>query len=732
MTMIQRLFSIPALLALLTLGACGGGGGNAGTSSFPGPPGGGGASTVTALDVRLSASTIPNSGSAVVTATVTALDANRSAVSGAAVTLAADSGLLTVLGGSGPVTDTSGQVVATLGLGANLSIRTITISADSGGVKGSAKLQVVDSPAGAVPTSIELIAAATTIGTGGDGVLLRAFVKDANNNALPAAAVSFRASSGTLSAVSTATDAAGTASATISAGANRSNRAATISVTSGAVTSQLVLPVTGTKLNLSGPSSLILGSTATFDIVISDSNSNIVPGVVVTGTSSLGNALTATTPNSTSNSSGQVRFTYLANNPGVDGLVFAGAGSSVSPLPALVVSGEDFTFVSPAAATIVAVNVSQALQVRLRSGGVVQAGKTINFAATGGTLTATTAVTGADGIANVSISSASAGPITVQANVAGSATSTTLPLVVVATVPSKLILQISPTAIAPNATLAGGNQTQVVAKVTDVAGNPVQGQTVNFARVSDPSGGNLLQASSVTDANGQASVAYRSGAQSTANNGVVLSGTVASAPAVTGTAALTVNQTSLFIALGTGNVITNLDPQTYKKDWVVYVTDSNGIPVNGATLTIKAIPTFYRTGKLVFVDPVWVYATPIWECRNEDANANGVLDAGEDDNNDGRLWPGNVIAVTPGTVQTVDGRATISLIYAESYAPWVKLKLTASATVSGTESRTDVEFVVTGLGSDFSSATVPPAGQVSPFGLLPLAGRAAASCIQIQ
>ena len=80
----------------------------------------------------------------------------------------------------------------------------------------------------------------------------------------------------------------------------------------------------------------------------------------------------------------------------------------------------------------------------------------------------------------------------------------------------------------------------------------------------------------------------------------MLSGTVASAPSVTGTASLTVNQTALFIALGTGNVITNVDTQTYRKDWVVYVTDSNGVPVNGVTLTIKAIPVGYRTGRLAW------------------------------------------------------------------------------------------------------------------------------------
>ncbi len=715
MTTVKSLLS---MLALLIVAGCGGGGGNSGT-----PPFGGGTppttpnSSVTDLDVRLSAPTIPNSGAGSVTATVTALDANRNAVAAAPVTLSTDSGLISISGTGGSVTDSTGKLVATVTLGANLAPRIIVVTAVSGTIRRTANLQVVDSPAGAVPTTIELIAGATAIGTGGDTVTIRAFVKDANNNALPSTAISFSTSTGTLTAVSTSTDATGTASATIAAGADKSNRTAVITVNSGTVTNTLSLPITGTRLTLSGPSSLILGSSGAFDIVVTDSKSNVVSGVNVTGTSSLGNALAAVGGSAT-NSNGQVRYNYTATNSGTDTLVFSGAGSTVSPTPALIISGQDFAFVSPAASTNVPVGTAQEVQVRLRSGGAAQVGQTINFTATGGTLSSGTAVTDAGGIARVSLSSSSAGPVTVQATVAGSATSTTLPLNIVATVPDKLVLQISPTAIAPNIGTSNASQAQVVAKVTDATGNPVQGQIVNFTREVDPSGGNLLQASATTDANGLATAAYRSGSESTANNGVVLRGTVAGT-AVTGTATLTVNQTALFIALGTGNVITNVDPQTYKKDWVIYVTDSNGIPVNGVTLTIKAIPTFYRTGRLAWNGTVWAYLAPVYSCRSEDRNTNGTLDAGEDDNADGVLWPGNVISVTPGNVQTLNGRATISLIYAESYAPWVQLRLTASATVSGTESKTDAEFIVEGLASDFNSETIPPAGVISPFGLRP-------------
>ena len=732
MTTFKKFISI---LAVLALSACGRGGGNSGTCPFgcEAPPPGTN-NTVADLDVKLSAPTITNTISSVVTATVTALNADRNAVPNVAVTLSTDSGLITVGSTEGSVTDSTGKLLATVSLGSNLTApRVITITAKSGSITRTTTLQVVTSTTTAVPASVEVIASATTVGTGGDTVSLRAFVKDANNNALVLTPVSFTTSTGTLTSVGALTDSTGTATATFSAGADKSNRTATITVSAGTITGQLSLPITGTKLTLSGPSSMIVGSSGSFDVVLTDSKSNVVANAPITATSSLGNTVTASGSAST-NSNGLVRFTYNATKSGTDTLVFTGAGATVSPSPALEISSEDFAFISPAPSTTVPVGLAQALQVRLRSGGVAQAGRTVNFTATGGTLSASSAITDASGVASVSLTSQAAGPVTVQAAVANSATSTSLPLNIVATSPTKLVLQVSPTAIAPNTSPTSANQAQVVAKVTDANANPVQGVTVNFTRDEDPSGGNLLQASATTDANGQATVAYRSGSESTANNGVKLSGTVASAPTVTGSARLTVNQTALFIAIGTGNEIANIDSQTYRKDWTVYVTDSNGVPVNGVTLTIKVIPTFYLTGSMVYNDAEsrWVYnqfsGAVIRSCRNEDANTNGVLDPGEDDNGDGVLWPGNVIAVSPGTVQTTNGRATISLTYAESYAPWVQVRLTASATVTGTESRTDAEFIVGGSATDFGVKTNPPAGVISPFGTAPRPG---AVCTQI-
>ncbi len=201
-------------------------------------------------------------------------------------------------------------------------------------------------------------------------------------------------------------------------------------------------------------------------------------------------------------------------------------------------------------------------------------------------------------------------------------------------------------------------------------------------------------------------------------------------PALNRDAFLTVNQSALFIALGTGNVIGNLDEQTYQKDWVVYVTDANGVAVPNISLTIKVLPVRYYKGNLTFQGGSWSYdLNPghFYDCANEDVNYNGILDVGEDFNGSGNLQPGNVISVTTATTTSpgatgiaktdATGRATITLLYAESYAPWVKVSLVAQAIVSGTESTTTAIFTVAGSAPDFTSASIPPAGVVSPFGV---------------
>ena len=590
-----------------------------------------------------------------------------------------------------------------------------TCTAAASGVAGTC--------ATASAATVDVLASSVQVGSGGDTTTLTAIIKGPGNVSLAAAPVTFTVDTGTLKNAATVSDASGVATATFSAGSDRSNRTATVTVTSGTVSGSITLQVVGTSLAYSGVTTVPLNGKVTMGVTAKDSKGAVIAGVPVAVASSLNNPVSATAI--TTDAQGNAALDYTATVSGTDKLSFSGAGTSIAQN--IQISAADFTFLSPAAGTQVTVSTAQQLTVRYLVNNTPQAGKTVNFAATAGIVSPASAVTDAAGEATVSVSSATASPATIQASVVGAAAQATLPIVFIAQSPSKLVLQVAPTAIGPNTAGSVAQQAQLLATVTDANGNPVSGATVNFNRVADPSGGNLSQASAVTDAGGQASVQYIAGSSTTANNGVQVQATVLGFPAVSGSAQLSVTQSALFIALGTGNTISNLDEQTYKKDWVVYVTDSNGVAVPNISLTIKVLPLDYRKGNLVFQSG-WVYdTTNLHVCANEDANYNGILDPGEDISGDGRLQPGNVISVT--TAQTTSaaatgsaktdamGRATLTLLYAESYVPWVRVKLVVQAIVSGTESSTEAIFVVTGLASDFSSATNPPAGVISPFGV---------------
>jgi len=594
----------------------------------------------------------------------------------------------------------------------------------SGNCSASSSASGASGSACAAATSVDVLANSVQIGSGGESTTVQAIVKGAGNVGLSGATVTFAADTGTLTKASAATDSTGVATATFSAGANRNNRVATVTVTSGNAGGSVQIQIVGTKLSYAGVTTVPLGQSVQASVKAVDSTGTAIAGLTVGVASSLGNGLSATSVTTDATGSGSV--TYTATNAGTDTLTFSGGGTSVPSQ--IIVSAANFAFTTPAAATQVAVGASQPVTVTYLVNGQAQAGKNINFTSTVGTVTPS-ATTDAQGQATAIASSATAGPAIVQASVSGATVQATLPLTFVAQTPAKVVLQASPTAISPN--LSGGTtqQSRVLATVTDVNANPVSGATVNFNAVLDPSGGRLSQASAVTDSSGQASVQFIAGPNTSPSNGVQLQATaLACTPlptlptSCTGSVNLTVTGSALFIALGTGNVISNADPQTYQKDYTVYVTDVNGNAVQGVNLTMSVIPTRYRKGTLAWNGAQWDYSNNISTCANEDANVNGILDPGEDFNGNGQLDPGNKVLLDTGgpagSVTTdATGRATIHLFWAEEFAPWVEVKLKAQATVSGTESSTFTVFWIAGAASDFNNIQIPPAGVQSPFGI---------------
>ena len=564
------------------------------------------------------------------------------------------------------------------------------------------------------PASLEIYASTAQLSsTQGSSVTFTVLAKDAANQAMPSQPVSFTATSGVLQGAlpTPSTGAAGEPITKVSLlpGADPTNRTVVVTATSGKVTKSVTIPIVGTTITLSGDSSVVQGSTLTYSAKAVDSAGKAIPGATLTVTSNNNSVTPSTTL--TTNSLGVANFSYVALNGGLDTLTVAGLGATATS--SISVSSEDFRFTSPAANTSIEVGTSPSVQVQLRSGGLAVQNAPISFATTRGTVSAPSAMTNASGVATVQVSSNTSGPATITART-GSGAQVTLPVNFIATTPASLVLQANPGAVFPNTAGSQTNQSTMEAVVRDSVGNPVAGKTVNFVSLSDPSGGSLSPGSGVTDSNGYVSAQFIPGPQTTAVDGVRVQATVAGT-AVSGTASLTISGQALFISIASGNEITNYNPDTYEKSFALYVTDANGAPVPNRSVQLSVSPVEYGKGSLTKVDGKWE-ASVAATCPNEDANRNGVLDSGEDTNGDGELTPGLPVVVSPGTVTTDSvGIAKFVLRYGENFAPWVLARITARATVGGTESSKSALYQLLGSVADFSGDGIP-AGVVSPFG----------------
>jgi hypothetical protein len=548
-------------------------------------------------------------------------------------------------------------------------------------------------------------------------------VKDSQNRAMPGQTVTFTASSGNLlgSLPAKVTGPAGepVTGVMLSPGSDRSNRAIVLTASSGGVSQSLTIPVTGTALSLVTDSSVLLGGTTTLTATARDSNAQPIAGVTLTASSSLGNSVTPA--NAVTDSSGVAQFNYRGSNSGLDTVVVQGLGTSKSAQ--IAISAEDFSFVTPAANTAIAIGSPQTMTVRLLSGGLPASGRVVTFSTTRGTLSVSSAVTDSQGYASTSASSSTSGPASVVAR-AGTAQAL-LPVSFLAISPATLVLQVNPGAVAPN-TSGNGNQATLQATVRDTAGNPVAGRVVNFTALSDLSNGTISPGSGVTDTNGIVTVQFVPGALTTANNGVKIQATVqGTSPAVSGVATLTVSGQALFISIGKGRLIGDLSEPVYKKEFSVYVTDANGAPVPNKNVVLAVYADRYYKGFFRIPDPTrgesgtqWIQNVTAPACSNEDVERNGILGFGQnvDVNANGKLDPGLPVVVTPASVTTdAGGFATFFLEYGKNFATWLDTTITARASAGGTESVQTQAYSLDMAASDNSLESDPP-NKISPFG----------------
>lgn len=305
--------------------------------------------------------------------------------------------------------------------------------------------------------------------------------------------------------------------------------------------------------------------------------------------------------------------------------------------------------------------------------------------------------------------------------------------------PDKLLLQ------AKNIQMNTNSSTEVKVRVLDAKGGAVKNAIVNFSVVEDSSGGHIDQSFVKTDENGIGTIIYTSGNNPTANEGVRIQAKVNAVELPDGKVdkvsvgpaevKLTVQTTASSIGVSLADKISDDESKVYYfRNGSAFVTNNSGQPAANQLITISLKPKTYIKGQFkVFVDKklekIWVQDRQ--ECANEDKNFNGILDVGEDGNNNGQLEPGYKASIlsknlvsTPNTsnngvynlITDANGRADFQIRYPKEYANWFTMDITAATLVDGSESSQSrgVHFPI--LTDDQDLSLVKRPNLISPFG----------------
>lgn len=277
------------------------------------------------------------------------------------------------------------------------------------------------------------------------------------------------------------------------------------------------------------------------------------------------------------------------------------------------------------------------------------------------------------------------------------------------------------------------NRAEIRALFLDGANAPIKNVRVRFDLDGDPNsiGGTFSTGSATlySDASGVVTSAYIPGALASPTDGVTVRACYGKSDTdpnllnctTYAKATLTVTSAPLGVSIGTDELIT-VNDLTYTKRFVVLVADSAHNAMADVKLSASLDLKNYRKGYYTLPTgaTAWVKAADT-VCLNEDLNRNGVLQAGEDVNNNGRLDPGpsDVIVQLVNSSTGPDGTAVVEVTYPKNYGSWVDALLTVSAFgVSGTEGRTSYLLAPVPVdAAAIKNKDVPPAFQTSPYGI---------------
>ena len=579
-------------------------------------------------------------------------------------------------------------------------------------------------------------------GTPGSEVTVTALVKTAENTAVAGAKVDFSADSGLLAATSLTTDQSGKAMATLGTGGSRVNRAIKVSAKAGAQSASGSVNVVGTRLSLSAPAFMALGSSAGLVATLVDSADRPIAGVELSAGTLIDNWIAIAS--NISDSRGQTALQLSASKRGNEQVTVSAMGASVTR--SILVGGSDVTLTPSVVVDTggtellsqVAVGSCAPVGGNYMIGGAGQSGSVTLNASRGmlyGDAGCNVALAGPMTFANgafpgVWIRSDNAGVSSIEARVAGGPSgSTRVEFVAVLRASAQVNLQ------SDVALVGSGERSTLIAVVRDgtAANNLVKGATVQFSILADPSGGNLLSPlTSVTGSDGIARAVFVAGPADGGKNGTVIQARIAELPTATGVTNLTVNKKALSIQFGTGNQLVEFSTAVLQKEFAVFVSDSAGNPVRDVAISAAAWPTSYKKGYYEWYEPsvknadgtvtpvpsegIWRVADMYHVCANEDVQRKGLYELAYDANNNGMLEPGIPVVVSSSGKTDAMGMAGVTLRYPRDRAAWLRVELTVSGTVAGTESVARNAFWLPALAKDLTVKTVSPPGRISPYG----------------
>ena len=569
------------------------------------------------------------------------------------------------------------------------------------------------------PASLELYANNIQLASSGsDEVELIALVKNEQSVLMEGVEVSFSAQTGDgveLQLTQPETTADGTARAILTSQNDKSNRTITITAGAGSLSQTVEITISGTQVTINGASSVILNDSVDYTIRVQDSDGTSIPNQDVVLTAANG-ALSSTSVNTGSN--GQATVTYTASTSGEDTITASALNAETTFT--VKVQQDEFNFVNLPTEEV-PLSQSQTITVQWRQNNTPVVGQDVTFSASRGVIDGNATVqTDAEGQASIDISANNAGISSITATASDGSgnvlVSALTQIEFIATTPATIIADATLDNLGPD-----GQTSTISAVVRDVNNNLVKNSVVNFT-VSDVSTGFVSPSQATTDSKGIATTVFTSGSVSS-NEAVIITASIADDESISDEVALTVGARAFDIVIGTGNEIETPSTTSYLKKFAVFVSDSSGRPVSNVNLTASINPVKYNEdgvylkGRWVYndVDSIW-NVVDVFQCDNEDENDNGILDEGEDTNEDQQLTPGIVGTVTLSNNGVTDenGFAELEYRYPESYAVWYFAEITVFGQSTGSEAQASMKYQLEILADDITDeGRSPPA---NPFG----------------